>query len=87
MRGDKRNRYHRLRRIIGACCFLVFCVSVYMLVSQTVQERKAAKAFEDLLAQIEQEESSEVTAPTEGTEHEPDTPPLMLCPRMRNRRN
>ncbi len=71
-----RNRYRGLRKIVGVCCLLVFCVSVYMVVSQTIQERQAAEAFEALLAQVEQEEQEEppeMTTPTEMTEPEPDS--------------
>ena len=77
-----RNRYRRLRKIVGVCCLLVFCVSVYMVVSQTIQERKAAEAFEALLAQVEQEEQEESPEVTPPETTVPDSPTVDTGPQQ-----
>ena len=76
MKQNQKSGRSRLRKIMGLCCFVVFCVSVYMVVSQTIQERRAAEAFEALLAQLEQEEQNappEEVTPPEVTEPKPDS--------------
>ena len=77
MEHHTQNRKNKVRKILGLCCLLVFCVSMYMIASQTIQERRDAQAFEALIAQLEQAEETEPpeqekppeqTAPPEETD-------------------
>lgn len=54
-------------RVIGICCLVLFCVSAYMVISQSVQARKEKQAFDDLTAQIIHEEPSEKVSRSEAS--------------------
>ena len=53
----------RLRALLGVCCLLLVCVSAYQVVSQLVQEKRDAEAFQALIDQLEQAEPA-VTTPS-----------------------
>lgn len=59
MNSRAQNKKRKLILVMSCCCFLVFCISAYMVVSQLVREKQEADAFEKLIAQVEQQALSQ----------------------------
>ncbi len=58
MENEKQSKFGKVRLIVGVICLVVFCLSAFMIVTQLIQARKEAQAFEDLIDQLEQAEQA-----------------------------